>query len=227
MKEHIPTLSDERSPALRLLRSHKQGNALFPQVNMGVVGLVGHEIFELKPESLSKLLEDTPDMCAFEEVAKTMNARHSKYGVRPFEAEDVSNVYRTGTRMSVLAIGHVMGLNIQLDNPRALNALTHLINSPSPEATAVRQVFSHIAHELQGCEVAKISRQYRQLVSEKVPQSVQNELVRGAIDHMCATWNKQNEGIVAPFWYMEELRNDAPRGYMKFGQTVLPSQRES
>jgi hypothetical protein len=209
---------------LRLLRAHKQGNALFPQVNMGVVGLVGKEILDLGPESLTELFVEVPDMSAFEEVAKTMNARHARYGVRPFEAEDVLNVYKTGIRMSVSAVCQVMGLKILADNPRSLNAATHLLSGRSDEARAARLVFSHVADQLHGREVAAISRQYRQLVSKKAPQSVQNELIRDVVDHMRETWDMSGAPFAAPFWYMEELGDNASRGYVRFGQAVLPSQ---
>jgi hypothetical protein len=223
MKEHISAPTQELPAPLRLLRAHKQGNALFPQVNMGVVGLVGHEILELKPESLYELLEETPDMSVFEDAAKTMNARHARYSVRAFGVDDLLNVYKTGSRMSVVAVGRVMGLNVSVDSPRSLNALSHLLSVQSPEAHAARLVFSHICEQLSTAEVLQISRGYRTLIGENAPQREQNALIRHAIDLMHESWDEQSAGFTAPFWYMEELGAKDPAGHMKFGQADIGS----
>lgn len=220
MKEHISAPTQELPAPLRLLRAHKQGNALFPQVNMGVVGLVGHEILELKPASLHELLEDTPDMGAFEEVAKTMNARHARYDVRAFGVDDLLNVYKTGIRMSVVAVGRVMGLNISVDSPRSLNAMSHLLSVQSPTTCAAGLVFLHIAKQLNGPEVLQISREYRALIGESAPQREQNARIRQAVDHITDTWNASGH-FPAPFWYKEELGAKDPAGHMKFGQADI------
>ncbi len=193
----------------QMLRAFVRGNALWPQVNMGVHVSMGYELVQKPPDSLISAVKELPYMD--EVVVSAMNTQHKRHGVRQFDIEPARTIYSEfywdALRNTQVLMGRGKVLNEQM-----LRGMTHLLLRDSSEREDVAQVYTYLHAAMQAPHARELSVAYRATYRDEdryAPHQnrLRADLVREAIASFVAGWPREEFGSEPPFRY-----KDSPDG---------------
>lgn len=213
-----PIEKPESSLEMQLLSAYKKGNALLPQTNFGVVSYVGEVMTAQAQQPLFDLLETVPDASLISDAAETMNARHARYGVRPFDATDVLRIYRSGVRLSLQMTCAMAGVHSFPKTSRQKQAVEFLLHPNSLRRQAIKRVFSHVTSQFDTPTARTFAKKWRSAIGCRADEQERNRHLSELVDHVRNSWYENGHEYDPPFWYGLERISGHPMAVVHFGQ---------
>ena len=217
--ERLSTIEEPKTPIdIQLLSAYKKGNAFLPQTNFGVVSYVGNVLLTQTEHALFDLVETRPDSTHIAAAVETMNARHARYGVRPFGAADVERIYMNGMRLTAQMICAMIGVHTLPESARKKQAVEFLLHPDGPRREVVRQVFEHITSQFHTPQPRYLAKQWREAIGRHDPTSVRNTQLGQLVNCVSTSWQDTNPAFDAPFWCGQVLGSSSTLAVVHFGQ---------
>lgn len=200
-----------------MLRAFVRGNALLPQINMGVHISMGHELVQKPPESFIATTSELPYMDNV--VVAAMNAQHKRHGVRQFDEAPVRAIY-SEFYWDMLCNTHILMGRGKVLTEQSLRGMAHLLQRDTPERQRVGQTYAYLYNAMQSPVAQELAGAYRGSYREDdryglEKNQLRHALVRELIESVVAGWPQEEYGYDAPFRY-RNLAGDGRPGALVF-----------